>query len=228
MVLAVVLGSALVAPAWADERAEAEHLRLSGEMDQLAQRQTWQGVERKFGDLEKLGVELTYQDLLEGAYAARALGNLSDAYKRLKRAAALDSTKEVVDWMYAIDMNYGSVELIRTPKHGDVLTVSEMPFDPDQRTAVEKAVQVVSETGLYTGLLPRGSYVFCGQPFTVQPGLAVRIEVSPKMKKTNGIVVNVQTAPTWGSGADGSSANGSQGAGTTGTQPTPPKETPRK
>lgn len=197
---------ALVDPsAAADGRSEAEHLRLSGELDQLSDRQLWQGVDRKFLEIEKLGVDLTYDDLLHGAYSARALGSMSEAYTRLKRAAKLDASKEVMDWLYAIDMNFGSVDLLRTPKKGDVLSVEELPFDPDQRAAVEKAITLVETSGLYSGLLPRGSYVFCGQPFDVQPGVAVRIEVSPKMKKTSGAVVNVQTTPTWGSGAEGGS-----------------------
>lgn len=214
MPFALYLAASLASSAWADERSEAEHLRLSGELDQLSQRQLWQGVDRKFAELEKLGVEMTYDDLLHGAYAARSLGNMSDAYSRLKRASKLDASKEVIDWLYAIDMNYGSVDLLRTPKKGDMLTIGEMPFDPDQRAAVERAISVVGDTGLYSGLLPRGSYVFCGQAFEVQPGLAVRIEVSPKMKKTSGTVVNVQNTPTWGSGGE----NGTS---------TPPEPTPK-
>ncbi len=198
MVLALLLALVTSPPALADDRAEAEHLRLSGELDQLALRQLWSGVDRKFLDLQKLGVTMTYRDLLHGAHAARALGNMGDAYARLKQAAKLDPTKEVIDWMYAIDMNYGQVDLIRTPKKSDVLAMAAPPFDPDQRAAVDRAAAAVKENGSFSGLLPAGSYVFCEQPFTVQPGIAVRIEVSPKMKKTQGIIVNVQNTPTWG------------------------------
>ncbi len=201
------------APTPPADRSQAEHLRLSGELDQLSQRQFWSGVNRKFAELEKLGVDLTYDDLLHGAHSARALGDMSAAYSRLKRAARLDGTKEVMDWLYAIDMHYGSVELLRNPKKGDVLSAAEMPFDPDQRAAVELAVATVADTGSYMGMLPRGSYTFAGQEFTVQPGIGLRIEVSPKMKKTQGIVVNVQTTPTWGAGG-----------ATTGT---PPDEAPK-
>lgn len=213
MVAALWIALCFGAPAYADERAEAEHLRLSGELEQLSQRQLWAGVDKKFIELEKLGVELTYEDLLHGAHASRALGNMADAYARLKRAAKLDTTKEVLDWLYSIDMHFGMVELVRTPKKGDVLTIGALPFDPDQRAAVERATSAVADNGLFSGLLPAGDYVFCGQAFTVQPGIAVRIEVSPKMKKTQGIIVNVQTAPTWGEG-------------TSTTPATPPPEKP--
>lgn len=200
MSLALALLFAL--PSFADDRAEAEHTRISGDMEQLAERQVWSGVEKKFLELEKVEIEPTYADLMHGAYAARALGDMSTAYARLKRAAKVDSTKEVIDWLYAIDMNYGSVELTATPPRNIELTVASMPFDPDQRVAVEKAVEVVGAKGGYTGLLPRGEYTFAGQSFKVEPGLSVRIEVSPKLKKTTGITVNVQTTPTWGSGTD--------------------------
>lgn len=198
MVLALLFALTSSPVARADDRAEAEHLRLSGELDQLALRQLWAGVDRKFLDLQKLGVTMTYHDLLHGAHASRALGNMADAYARLKQAAKLDATKEVIDWMYAIDMNYGQVELLRTPRKGDVLAIEAPPFDPDQRAAVERAAASVKDNGTFSGLLPAGNYNFCAQAFTVQPGIAVRIEVSPKMKKTQGVIVNVQSTPTWG------------------------------
>lgn len=207
MVLALAVLLALPAHAGSDkaspDRGEAEHTRLSGEIEQLAERQVWSGVEKKFLELEKLGVELTYDDMMHGAYAARALGDMSSAYARLKKAARIDSTKEVIDWLYAIDMNYSSVDLVAVPPRNVDLAVEEMPFDPDQRIAVEKAQGTVEDKGTYTGLLPKGNYVFAGQPFTVQPGIGVRIEVSPKMKKTEGIRVEVQKSPTWGGESGG-------------------------
>ncbi|MBM4392290.1 MAG: hypothetical protein FJ090_14310 [Deltaproteobacteria bacterium] len=207
MVLALAVLLALPAHAGGEgsspDRGDAEHMRISGEIEQLAERQVWSGVEKKFRELEKLGVELSYDDMMHGAYAARALGEMSGAYERLKKAARIDSTKEVIDWLYAIDMNYSSVDLVAVPPRYVVLTVEEMPFDPDQRTAVEKAQATVADRGLYAGLLPRGNYVFAGQPFAVQPGIGVRIEVSPRIKKTEGIRVELQKSPVWGS-SDGS------------------------
>lgn len=174
---------------------EGEHVRLSSEIKQLATRQAWAGVEKKYEELEKLGVELTFDDLLHGAYAARALGDAQAAYDRLKVAARTKGTKEVVDWLYAIDVGYGRVELIATPPRGITLEASLMPFDPDQRTAVAAAIERVTHDGQFLGLLPKGKYTFAGTAFDVQPGIAVRIEVAPKMKKTSGEIVNVSSAP---------------------------------
>ncbi len=170
----------------------AEHIRLSGDMDQLASRQLWNGVERKFLELEKLGVDLTYQDLLNGAYAARGLGNMSSAYDRLRVAATLDGTREVIDWLSSIDTNYGPVELVCTPPRDAALSSAETPFDPDQRLAVEYASATVRKEGTFKGLLPRGEYTFSGHTFRVEPGIATRIDASPRLKKTTGIVISSQ------------------------------------
>lgn len=188
-------------PARATDVGEAEHVRLSEDIEQLANRQLWTGVEKKYAELEKLGVEMTFQDLLHGAYAARALGNTQSAYDRLKKAAKVNGTREVVDWLYAIDAGYGQVELVATPPRGVALEVAEMPFEPDQRIAVEAAMEKVKKDGKFGGLLPKGAYTFAGQTFTVEPGIAVRIEVSPRMKKTNGELVTVTTQPV-GDGAE--------------------------
>lgn len=187
----------LVCAALAGDREEAEHQRLSSEMSQLAQRQSWTGVEKKYLELQKLGVTLTFDDLLRGAYAARALGNVMDAYVRLKDAAKLNGTKEVVDWLYTIDANYGHVVLVATPPKGVELAVAELPFDPDSRVAVQAAMETVKAAGVFEGMLPRGSYTYAGQPFTVEPGISVRIEVSPRLKKTQGELINVSTDPGW-------------------------------
>jgi hypothetical protein len=190
LALFVTLGAA-----HAGDALQAEHVRISSDIEQLSERQLWAGVEKKLADLKKLGVEPSYQDLVHGAYAARALGNAQDAYDRLKTAAREKGTREIVDWLSTIDANYGSVELLATPPRGVALACAEVPFDPDQRIAVEAAIARVQKEGGFTGLLPRGSYTFAGHPFTVEPGIAVRIEVSPKLKKTEGEVIKVTTAP---------------------------------
>ncbi|MDP2306665.1 MAG: hypothetical protein Q8P18_11640 [Pseudomonadota bacterium] len=193
LALFLVAGSASAA-----DVGEAEHIRLSGDIEQLAGRQLWAGVEKKFAELEKLGIEMSYDDLLHGAQAARALGNAQNAYDRLKVAARIKGTREVVDWLYTIDANYGQVMLIATPPRGITLEVAEVPFDPDQRICVEATAERIKKEGGFSGLLPRGRYTFAGQQFTVEPGIALRIEVSPKMKKTEGELIKVTTTPIEG------------------------------
>lgn len=192
MLLAFLLAAA---PAFARDALEAEHIRLSGDIEQLAKRQVWAGVEKKLAELQKLGLEPSFEDLVHGAYAARALGNAQDAYERLKAAAKVKGTREIVDWLFSIDANYGQVELLATPPRGVALEVADVPFEPDQRTAVQAAIELVRKDGQFFGLLPRGSYTFAGQTFSVEPGISVRIEVSPKLKKSEGELIKVTTTP---------------------------------
>ncbi len=168
---------------FAKDAIQAEHERLSDEMEKLAQRQVWQGVERKYKELEKLETVLTFDDLLHGAYAARELGNVLASYRRLKEAAKLEPSKEVVDWLWDIDAHYGHVELVSVPSRSAVLEPELMPFDPNARKAVEAAVASAKVDGIFAGMLPKGAYVFAAQPFKVEPGVSVRIEVSPRMRR---------------------------------------------
>ena len=135
----VLLAALLLAagPAAADDAVhEAERVRLSQDIKQLAQREAWTGVERKFEELELLGTTMSFDDLYRGACAARALGDVAAAYDRLKAAAAVDPRRDVLDWLYAIDNHYGRVELLVIPPRNASLDIAEMPFDPADRAAV--------------------------------------------------------------------------------------------
>ena len=162
---------------------QAEHERLTDEMESLVQRQIWSGVERKYQEMVKLNIELNAVDHLHGAYAAREFGDMAGVYDRLKKAAELDSSKEIVDWLWEIDSNYGQVELLTVPNRTAALSTEEMPFDTCQRKSVEIAIEAAEQHGHFTGLIPKGTYNFAGQPFMIEPGLSVRIEVSPRVRR---------------------------------------------
>jgi hypothetical protein len=166
-----------------DTVVEAEHVRLSVEIERLAQRQAWKGVERRYLQLLALEIQLTHADHMHGAYAARELGHVAACYDRLRAAADQDATKEVIDWLWNIDNNYGHVVLTTAPARAAVLTMSDLPFDPNQRRAIEAAIVLVREEGTFTGMLPRGKYTFAEQSFSVEPGISVRIEVSPRARR---------------------------------------------
>lgn len=197
--LTILLCLTLAAPdsARADDVASAEHDRLSDELANLVKRQVWTGAERKFIELERLGIQLSLDDYLNGAYAARENGDVESAYERLQQAAKLGGSKEIVDWLWDIDHNYGRVELVMVPPRSAELICLEMPFDPNQRKAVETAIKVAKDDGTYIGMLPRGQYTFAGLAFTVDPGVGVRLEVSPKVRKHGPIdpVIRKPTMP---------------------------------
>jgi hypothetical protein len=180
-----------------DEVAEAEHDRVADEMERLAERKIWPGVERKFVELEELDAPMRLGDLLIGAYAARELGDVAAAYTRLKSAAKIKGTKVIVDWLWDIDNNYGHVDLVAVPARSAELTAVTMPFDPNQRRAVDSAIKLSKQDGAFRGLLPAGAYSFAGQKFEVVPGISVKIEVSPRMRRQGLIdpVIIVRDSP---------------------------------
>ncbi|MCB9778014.1 MAG: hypothetical protein H6742_05580 [Alphaproteobacteria bacterium] len=162
---------------------QAEHERLSGEIESLAGRGIWEGVERKFRDLERLETDLTFDDLVHGATAARELGDVSHCYDRLRRALKVKASRDLVDWMWDIDTHYGRVELLTVPNRGTELTVDKAPLDPNQRKAIEAAQESARRDGIFVGMLPAGTYSFSTQRFSVEPGVDVRIEVSPRVRR---------------------------------------------
>ncbi len=185
LMLICLCGSA-IAVAQGDEPSasqQQERDRLSDEMKNLAKRQIWAGVERKYQQLVDLGMDLPGGDHLSAAYAARELGHLDQVHDRLSKAAAIEPTKEIIDWLWDIDHNYGRVVLIADKKGTAVLETKNMPLDPNQRKVVEQAIKEAKESGRFEGLLPRGEYIFAAQPFSVDPGVGIRVEVSPKMRR---------------------------------------------
>ena len=166
-----------------DPVSAAEVARLAEEIDSLAQRQVWKGVERKFKEMEAIGAPIPEDAYLNGAYAARELGDMQATFDRLRSAMEIKPTKEIEDWVQAIDQHYGHVTLVTVPSRGSEFAPAEMPFDPTQRKCVEAAMEKVSETGKFDGLLPEGDYEFTGQTFRVEAGITIHIEVSPRMRR---------------------------------------------
>lgn len=161
----------------ADEAAQAEYVRLSQDLERLVQKNAWAGVERTFKACLETGQPLKFEDWVAGAHAARALGDVTSARDRLLEANKLREEREVLDWLWDIDSNYGQVSL-----QGDLgkveLEAVQMPFDPLMAKAVTYAETSVSETGTYEGYLPQGDYVFAGIEVKVRPRvMAARVDL---------------------------------------------------
>jgi hypothetical protein len=164
----------LAAPVYAGEVEDAEHIRLTEEMRRLSKRNAWKGVEAAYLELEllrdKRGVALSYEDYWLGAQSARAIGDINAVYARLKDAAKVEGTREVIEWLSDLDANYGQVRLESKKKEAVELAPAAMPFAPDQRAAIEAAQLQVTERGEYQGLLPKGSYSFGPEALDVVAG----------------------------------------------------------
>lgn len=165
----LLVGVAVPQVAWA-QCDEAERLRLSDEAKKLAQRNAWSGVERAYTQLINTDCELGLDDHLNGAQAARSLGKVFEVYERLGRARDLDQRSDLIEEMESINQIYGRVEIVGDPRFRPELTREAMPFAPDQRKAIEYAIEVVANTGSFKGMLPRGEYDVSGKVFTVEPG----------------------------------------------------------
>ncbi len=140
-----------------------EYQRLSQELEKLASRNAWAGVERTYAALLATGVEPSFEDYLAGAHSARAIGDVASARTRLIAANAKREDRAVVDWLWDIDSHYNRV-LLACDIGKVELQPEAVPFDPNQRKAVEFAQKEILEKGFFDGFLPQGRYVFGKEP----------------------------------------------------------------
>lgn len=179
MIFALLLAT-LVTSAAAGEieaSAQAEYVRLSDDLDRLMQKNAWAGVERTYAKMAELGIPLSFEDYVAGAHAARQAGDVTAARERLTHANALREERDVLDWLWEMDSQYGQVSL-----KGDLgavtLAAVQMPFDPLMAKSVQFAEAKVAETGVFEGFLPAGTYAFAGITVKVQPRVtAARIDI---------------------------------------------------
>jgi len=136
-----------------------EYQRLSQELEKLSARNAWAGVERTYLALLETGVKPGFDDLLAGSHSARATGDVAAARNRLIAANAEREDRAVVDWLWDIDSHYNRVLLACDIGKVELQPVS-VPFDPNQRKAVEFAQQQIAEKGIFDGFLPQGVYIF--------------------------------------------------------------------
>jgi len=168
---------------------QGEYARLTQELESLAERNAWAGAARIYPKLVATGVPPSYQDLLYGAHAARAVGDIGSVRERLLAAKEIKEEKEVIESLWALDEAFGSVDLKCDPDMGWALSSATKPFEPDQVRAIEFAIGQVATTCVFTGYLPAGSYTFCGRDFDVRPGVSTvgmdmrGLPVSKKQKK---------------------------------------------
>ncbi len=167
LMTAVACGAVLTpSVSYAQEDKLAESMRLVEEMNKLAGRNAWAGVERNYDKLVALKIELSFDVHYMGAQSARYLGKTWEVYERLERAKAIDPQEEIVSSMKAIDLAYGRVDITGNPRKITGLTRAAMPFAPDERKSIEWAKTVVLETGSFYGMLPAGQYGFESCDFT--------------------------------------------------------------
>jgi len=145
---------------------QAESLRLSSEIQSLARRDHWVGVEHTYEKAVANGLSLGLRDHLAGASAALAIGDVEAARERLMAARDIEVDREVIETLWSIDTQFARVDLV-AERDAD-LRITDMPFHPHQAHAIAFARASLAETGRFCGYLPAGDYTIDGRTFTVR------------------------------------------------------------
>jgi hypothetical protein len=162
------------APAPGQEGAfrQAEYRRLTDRLRYLWKKNNVNATRKIYTELEALGMPLTYTDLIIGAQLFRSEGNIAEAYLRLTQAARLTGTREVIDWLVAIDSEYGQVVLRVEKDFQKGLSAEQAIILPDKKAALNYANSELSKNLIFEGFLPRGSYTVAKHSFEVRAGLS--------------------------------------------------------
>ncbi len=174
--LAVGVVASLPVVAHAGEIEEAEYQRLREEMNRMASRNAWTGVEAKFQEmlaLQARGHVIAAPEWMLGVQAARALGLMGPARDRLGEVVKTQPSPETIALIEEIDRVYGGVSLEVGKGAQAELKPAAMPFVPDQRKAIEVARTQLLEEGVFSGLLPKGAYSLGEEQFVVELGAEV-------------------------------------------------------
>jgi len=152
---------------------KAEYNRIAERMRRMSAKGNQKATNRLFAQLEELGVPLAFAELLIGAQVYRSRGNVAAAYDALKLAARTNGTREVIDWLVAIDEQFGRVDLRvgSSKKQADATRLTSSGGGlllPDQKAAIAFANKKLVNEGVFQGLLPLGSYRLDGVAFVVQ------------------------------------------------------------
>ena len=159
------------------KRGEAEYYRLRDELQVFASKNAWTAVERVFRKIKKTEHPLGQLDWLAGARSAQFLGNVKATYFRLSKAINIAEDQMVLDWLWAIDQEYGQL-FVAADVGTATLEPEKTPFDPTHKKAISFAQSRVNETGVFDGYLPEGVYHFSGHRIVVNPhASAMRIDL---------------------------------------------------
>jgi hypothetical protein len=141
-------------------RRPAEYQRLSEDMARMAKVGNWSAVERSFRRLDAISQDHPFKVLVAAAYSARETGNVALVRDRLQQAAALQADEDVQNWLFSLQEKYVAVTLAADLADDMRLFPKQMPFAPEERAAVQFAMQTVEDEAMFVGLLPKGEYTF--------------------------------------------------------------------
>ncbi|MCA9489034.1 MAG: hypothetical protein KC621_03910 [Myxococcales bacterium] len=136
----------------------AEVIRLRDEMERLAARGVWVGVERAYEQMERSEVELRSADHVLAAQAAMTLGDVGSARERIEHALAVVADDHLAGWRDEIDARFVHVQL-----EGPDLELVRGMTRPDALAAYRFAQTELARTGVFDGMLSYGVYEVGGR-----------------------------------------------------------------
>ncbi len=183
--------AALSMPALAGPKAAqiAEARRLSQEMNTLAERNAWKGVERNYVQLISLdgrSVSVSPRDHLLGAQAAEQRGSMFDVWRRLRAAQEAGFDGETARWLATIETSFDRVVIEVSPVFAEVpfLEARDMGFDPAAQRTIAAARESLASRRGFDGLLPLGRYHIDATEFEVLGlGELQRVVVRPVARR---------------------------------------------
>ncbi len=135
---------------------------------------------RAFLTMEESGYNLTADDFINGASAARGLGNVTEMQRILETGIAVyPDNQKIKQWLDSYYPNYSWLQLT-VPEDASKLTVEFLgdSFDPAVRAALAYLNEKVLTTpGKYQLSLPNGEYVIGGEHFIIQESKTVVIKI---------------------------------------------------
>lgn len=153
--------------AHAGSKAEAD--RLLHELERLAAKSAWKGVERTYAKLLAESRDLPASAHITAANAARQLGDATNASRRYLAAERVEAGS-AGNTLAQYRTLYGRLHVQRVEATCITLNPAVRPFDPTLAEAIDFAARALAETGTFNGLVPAGSYTVGGQSVEVSPG----------------------------------------------------------
>jgi hypothetical protein len=165
----------LLATGWA---FDAEGERIAEELLRYANDGRWGGVEDQYTRMIAEHPTMVTDEIHRlGAQSARLEGNLLLSAQRLQRVPS-DSPDHAAA-RADLEVLASTTGLVMLDAGRATLAPVTMPFNPELRRAVQRAIERVSEDGYHVGLLPVGDYTLDGRVVTVRPGFEWQVLTRP-------------------------------------------------
>ena len=187
-----ILVLCLPSPAAAQEAVVvAEQERLQKELQVLAGREAWDGVERIYHQLlvlEAQGAQVTYAEHMIGAQAAQQRGDVASTMERLDAALVQWDTELARNWLADINNNFGQITITMPQRSRTERTLQsqEMPFEPERRFAIGFAQRQLESEARFEGYLPVGVYEIGSRTFSVTAGQVARVSLEQDAESASG------------------------------------------